>query len=68
MELIWVEPGLFTMGSPESEFDRIDDENQTQVTLTQGFYLGKYEVTQSEYESVMEGASDDLSDAFQLAW
>ena len=56
-----MEPGLFTMGSPESEFDRIDDENQTQVTLTQGFYLGKYEVTQSEYESVMEGASDDLS-------
>jgi formylglycine-generating enzyme required for sulfatase activity len=34
--------------------DRFDDEGpQTTVTLTQGFYIGKYEVTQREYEVVM---------------
>ncbi len=31
------------------------------VTLTQGFYLGKYEVTQAQYEAVMTGNTDGLS-------
>ena len=31
------------------------------MTLTQGFYLGKYEVTQAQYEAVMTGNSDGLS-------
>jgi formylglycine-generating enzyme required for sulfatase activity len=43
--------GTFTMGSPASEAGR-DDEVQHQVTVS-GFYLGKYEVTQKEYEAVM---------------
>ena len=45
--MIWVDPGTFTMGqdgvaTPVHE-----------VTLTKGFYLGKYEVTQAQYEAVM---------------
>lgn len=43
------------MGSPESEQGREGDETQHEVTLTEGFYLGKYEVTQEEYEKVMGG-------------
>ena len=31
------------------------------VTLTEGFYLGKYEVTQAQYEAVMTGNTDSLS-------
>ena len=31
------------------------------VTLTKGFYLGKYEVTQAQYEAVMTGNTDGLS-------
>ena len=31
------------------------------VTLTNGFYLGKYEVTQAQYEAVMTGNTDGLS-------
>ena len=31
------------------------------VTLTKGFYLGKYEVTQAQYEAVMTGNTDSLS-------
>ena len=53
LEMIWVEPGTFTMGSPTTESGRNSDETQHQVTLTQGFYLGKYEVTQAQYEAVI---------------
>ena len=53
MEMIYVAPGSFTMGSPESEDGREDDERQHRVTLTKGFWLGKYEVTQAQWESVM---------------
>ena len=56
MEMMWCEPGTFMMGSPESEVGRREhDETQHEVTLTEGFYLGKYEVTQEEYEKVMGG-------------
>ena len=61
LEMIWVEPGTFTMGSPTSEVGRNSDETETQVTLTQGFYLGKYEVTQAQYEAVMAGVTGDLN-------
>jgi len=44
MEMIWCPPGTFTMGSPISEAGSMDDETQDQVTLTHGFYLGKYHV------------------------
>ena len=53
MEMIWCAPGHFLMGSPLAERGRFDDEPQHQVTLTQGFWLGKYEVTQKQWESVM---------------
>jgi len=42
------------MGSPANEPGRYDNEGpQHQVTVS-GFYMGKYEVTQKEYEEVME--------------
>ena len=53
MELIWCPPGSFIMGSPVDEKGRGFDENQHKVTLTKGFYLGKYEVTQEQYHKVM---------------
>ena len=37
------------------------DETQHQVTLTNGFYLGKYELTQAQYETVMTGNSEGLN-------
>ena len=53
MVLCWCPPGSFTMGSPTSEQGRFDWEAQHPVTLTRGFWLGKYEVTQRQWESVM---------------
>ena len=61
LEMIWVSPGTFTVGIPTTETSRGGDETQHQVTLTQGFYLGKYEVTQSQYQVVMTGTTDSLS-------
>ena len=53
MEMIWCAPGTFKMGSPIGEKGRFSDEMQHSVTLTKGFWLGKYEVTQRQWESVM---------------
>jgi formylglycine-generating enzyme required for sulfatase activity len=51
---VWIQPGTFTMGSPATEQDRYAVEGpQTVVTLTKGFYMGKYEVTQKEYLAIM---------------
>ena len=53
IEMIWVQPGTFMMGSPTTEEGRLNSEIQHVVTLTNGFYLGKYEVTQFQYNAVM---------------
>ena len=55
MEMIWCGPGTFMMGSPSTEAGRFDDETIHPVKLTKGFWLGKYEVTQAQWESVMGG-------------
>jgi sulfatase modifying factor 1 len=51
LDMLWCKPGTFMMGSPEDR--RSIDETQHEVTLTKGFYLGKYEVTQAQWEKVM---------------
>ena len=52
--MLFVPPNTFTMGSPTNELHRQANEGpQTTVTLTRGFWIGKYEVTQGEYLSVM---------------
>lgn len=53
MWMCWIPPGEFLMGSPASELGRIDNETQHRVTITQGFWLGKYEVTQEQWQAVM---------------
>jgi sulfatase modifying factor 1 len=71
LEMIWCNPGTFTMGSPLDEEGRegfgssreFGWETQTEVTLSKGFYLGKYEVTQAQYEAVMKenGSRNDFN-------
>ena len=53
MEMIYCAPGSFIMGSPADDPDRCGDEVQHKVILTKGFWLGKYTVTQAQWESVM---------------
>jgi formylglycine-generating enzyme required for sulfatase activity len=50
----WINPGTFTMGSPDTEYDRNADEGpQTQVTFTYGFWMERFELTQGEYTAVL---------------
>ena len=52
IEFAWIPPGEFQMGSTSSE--ALSDERPvTQVRITQGFWMGKYEVTQARWEAVM---------------
>ena len=52
--MVFIPPNTFTMGSPTNELHRQPNEGpQTVVTLTHGFWIGKFEVTQGEYVSVM---------------
>ncbi len=54
MKLTLIPAGTFTMGSPAGEAMRSTHEGpQHSVRITQPFYMGVYEVTQAEYESVM---------------
>jgi formylglycine-generating enzyme required for sulfatase activity len=52
IQLLWISPGTFMMGST-SENRREADERAFRVTLTRGFWMGEYEVTQGQYQAVM---------------
>ena len=47
-----IEPGTFSIGSPDEELGRYDNEVKHEVTLTKTFYVGVFEVTQKQYELV----------------
>ena len=53
LTLVWINPGTFQMGSPESEPGRHSDEQQFQVTLSHGYWLGATEVTVAQWRDVM---------------
>lgn len=51
MELVLIPAGRFTMGSNEYEREKPRHE----VTISKPFYLGKYQVTQEQWQAVMRG-------------
>lgn len=54
MLMKWCPPGSFLMGSPEDLEGRFNDENQVQVTLSKGFWMGQTQVTQAQWRAVMK--------------
>ncbi len=50
--LKYIVPGKFKMGSPYTEVGRYEDEEQHEVTLTKGFFIGLFEITQAQFELV----------------
>jgi formylglycine-generating enzyme required for sulfatase activity len=50
---VWIPPGTFAMGSPASEAERQSDEHQHTVTISRGYWMEKYEVTQGGYLAVV---------------
>lgn len=54
MKLTLIPAGKFVMGSPDSEKERRTDEGlQHEVTISRPFYMGIFEVTQEQYESLV---------------
>ncbi|HEX2855699.1 MAG TPA: formylglycine-generating enzyme family protein [Opitutaceae bacterium] len=52
MEFVLIPAGSFTMGSARNSYD---EKPVHQVTLTQSYHLGKFEVSQEQWEKVMGG-------------
>ena len=52
-EMVVLPAGSFTMGSPEKEADRDEDEKQRRVVFTRPFLISRTEITQAQYQAVM---------------
>jgi sulfatase modifying factor 1 len=61
IKLCWCPAGRFRMGSPPSEPERRPGEDQVEVTLTNGFWAGKYEVTQGQWKRVVGAFPGELT-------
>src|SRR5437588_9259670 len=61
IQLCWCPPGRFLMGSPPDEPQRRQDEAQVEVTLTKGFWAGKFEVTQGQWKRVIGKLPGELT-------
>ena len=77
--LVFIQPGTFTMGSPTNEAARYQDEVQHIVTLSRGLWMEKFLVTQEDYLAAVgnnpsyfssaNGYSDDLTRPVeQVSW
>ncbi len=55
MTFIRIPSGSFWMGSPQGERGRDPDEVLHRVTITQGFFIQQTEVTQGQWQAVMDG-------------
>jgi len=59
----WIPAGTFAMGSPSSEKGRGNDEDQREVTISSGFWMGIHSVTQEEWQSITDGNPSYFSDS-----
>ena len=62
MEFVWIPAGQFLMGTPRHAEGTYGDETRHEVRISRGFWLGKYEVTQREWEAVMGTNPSRFSD------
>jgi formylglycine-generating enzyme required for sulfatase activity len=59
IELVKISPGTFMMGLTNGE---PDEKPVHQVTISYSFYMGKYEVTQAQWQSVMGNNPSNFKD------
>ncbi len=62
-ELVLIPAGEFIMGSPDDEEERDYRETPHRVRVTKPFYIGKYEVTQEQWQRVMGDNPSDFEGA-----
>lgn len=60
LQLCWCPAGRFRMGSPPDEPGRRSDEAPVDVTFSEGFWIGKYEVTQGQWQRVAGAIPGEL--------
>lgn len=70
IEFVLIPPGSFAMGSTNGE---ADEKPVHQVTINYSFYMGKYEVTQAQWQSVMGSDPSNFKDCAncpveQVSW
>lgn len=69
MELMWIPPGSFMMGS---ENGRNNEKPVHQVVIREGFYMGKHEVTQAQWQQVIgtnpSGFKGDSLPVEKVSW
>ncbi|MDG4597382.1 MAG: bifunctional serine/threonine-protein kinase/formylglycine-generating enzyme family protein [Candidatus Contendobacter sp.] len=65
MEFVWIPQGCFTMGSPETEKGRSTNETPHRV-CSQGFWMGKYEVTNAQYQRFELGHDSGFYESYNL--
>lgn len=53
LEMVAISGGQFLMGSPENELERRESESPQHIVTIQPFYMGKYAVTQEQWQAVM---------------
>jgi len=62
LEMVWVPGGSFQMGSPDSENGHMIDESPVHTVELDGFWMGRYEVTNAQYRCFQE---DHTSRSFE---
>jgi len=63
LDMVAISGGSFVMGSPHTEAERMDNEGPQRTVKISPFFIGKYEVTQEQYEAVMGNNSSQLKGA-----
>ncbi|HRH95927.1 MAG TPA: SUMF1/EgtB/PvdO family nonheme iron enzyme [Prosthecobacter sp.] len=66
--MVVIPSGEFTMGSPESEEGRSDDESPLVKKTLKPFWMGKYEVTWDEYEPFQLTSEGRNKDGSRQVW
>ncbi len=61
-EFDYIPPGDFNMGSPGTEFQRRDEEVLHHVTLTHGFFMSRFEVSEADWRAEMGNANTSFKD------
>jgi formylglycine-generating enzyme required for sulfatase activity len=67
MKFAYIPPGEFTMGSPDDEALRYDDETQHRVRITRPFLIGLTAVTVRQFAAFVK-ATGYKTDAEQTGW
>ncbi|AVH66049.1 SUMF1/EgtB/PvdO family nonheme iron enzyme [Nostoc sp. 'Peltigera membranacea cyanobiont' N6] len=53
LRMVQIPRGIFMMGSPKGEADRDQNESPQHQVKVPGFFMGKYEINQAQYQAIM---------------